>query len=80
MADRFDKKAREIAKWFFQVDDPQQDECAKLVCAALREEARAGERIREALQWVWREGVCSGDLKDAVRDVLRKALSGEVKG
>ena len=32
--DRID--AESIAKWFFQVDDPRQEECRKLVEAAFR--------------------------------------------
>lgn len=32
--------AERIAKWFFQVDDPRQKECEKLVEAALAKEAR----------------------------------------
>jgi hypothetical protein len=40
-----EERAREIAKWFFQVDDPQQDECTRRVAAALVAYGEEQQRI-----------------------------------
>lgn len=48
--------ARDIAKWFFQVDDPQQNDCASRIASALA--AAKDEVWEEAAKYLIQRWVC----------------------